>query len=69
MQHIPSIDYSCARCGATQIYQLVPMATPEQGQRPSTGPGAIPSLDLSCSRCGATQTYQLVPASVAADAG
>ena len=47
MSHVPSIDYSCAHCGNSQSYRLVPDApTPS----PSAGapPAEIPSIDLRC---------------------
>ena len=58
----PSIDYSCARCGASHTYRLVPEVAPEPAAK--IPPREIPSIDLSCQGCGATQTYKLVPASV-----
>ena len=61
MSHVPSIDYSCPHCGATQTYQLVPMHAGERDEESTPGPREIPSIDLSCSRCGGRQTYRLVP--------
>ena len=58
----PSIDYSCAHCGNSQRYRLVPEATPDPGA--SAAPSEIPSIDLRCLRCGASQTYKVVPESV-----
>jgi hypothetical protein len=65
MHTTPSIDLSCARCGATRIYQLVPLAGRPTVEEAQAIPHAIPSIDLTCSRCGASQTYKLVPDAVA----
>jgi DNA-directed RNA polymerase subunit RPC12/RpoP len=62
VSHIPSIDYSCARCGARTIYQLVPAQERPYEAQVTSAPDQIPSLDFSCSRCGASRTYTLVPA-------
>jgi DNA-directed RNA polymerase subunit RPC12/RpoP len=59
---IPSIDYSCARCGARHIYQLVPAEQRPTEDDVNAAPHQIPSLDFRCSRCGASQTYTLAPA-------
>jgi uncharacterized Zn finger protein len=57
----PSIDYSCAHCGHSQTYQLVPEVAPAAGAH--AAPREIPSIDLRCLRCGTSQTYKLVPES------
>jgi hypothetical protein len=62
----PSIDYSCAHCGHSQTYRLVPAVAPDQAA--SVAPREIPSIDLRCLRCDASQTYKLVPDSVRAAA-
>lgn len=66
MSHVPSIDYACARCGASRVYQLVPLEERPTDEQARAEPRAIPSLDFSCSRCGASQTYTLVPGGSAA---
>ena len=58
----PSIDYSCAHCGQSQTYRLVPEVAPDPVT--SAAPREIPSIDLRCLRCGASHTYRLVPESV-----
>jgi hypothetical protein len=55
----PSIDYSCAHCGHSQTYRLVPEAASDPAA--SAQPREIPSIDLRCLRCGASQMYKLVP--------
>ncbi len=60
----PSIDYSCAHCGHSQKYRLVPTAAPNPAA--SAAPSEIPSIDLRCLRCDASQTYKLVPDSLQA---
>jgi hypothetical protein len=60
----PSIDYSCAHCGHSQTYRLVPAVGPDPAA--SVPPGEIPSIDLRCLRCDTSQTYKLVPDSVRA---
>jgi hypothetical protein len=62
----PSIDYSCAHCGHSQTYRLVPGVAPDPAA--SGAPGKIPSIDLRCLRCDASHTYKLVPDSVRAAA-
>lgn len=64
MNPTPSIDLSCARCGAPRIYQLVPAAARPTEEDVRAIPHTTPSIDLSCSRYGASQTYKLVPDSV-----
>jgi predicted nucleic-acid-binding Zn-ribbon protein len=51
-----TLDYTCAHCGATETYTLVPVEreTDDAPARPA------PELDFTCSSCGATDTYQLV---------
>jgi DNA-directed RNA polymerase subunit RPC12/RpoP len=61
MPELPSINYSCARCGTTQTYSLMPGEASEPDEHGSAAPREIPSIDFACSRCGAIQTYQLVP--------
>jgi hypothetical protein len=58
----PSIDYSCAHCGHSQTYRIVPDVAPDPAA--NAAPVEIPSIDLRCLRCGASQTYTLVPVSV-----
>jgi hypothetical protein len=65
---LPSIDYSCARCGNSQSYRLVPADGQAHSRPASISPAEIPSIDLRCSRCGTSQTYQLVPVAVTSDA-
>jgi hypothetical protein len=65
MSEIPSIDYSCARCGARHIYQLVAAEERPTEEQANGAPHRIPSLDFTCSRCGASQTYTLVPVATA----
>lgn len=62
MSQTPSIDYSCARCGARRTYQLVPLEARPGEEQVSAEPHQTTSIDLRCSRCGASQTYTLVPA-------
>lgn len=62
MTHVPSIDYSCTRCGARHIYQLARVEEPPTEEAVSAAPHHVPSLDFRCSRCGAGQTYTLAPA-------
>ena len=64
MSAIPSIDYRCARCGASSTYQLVPQAAGGTDPPVSVGPGETPSIDFRCSACGTSQTYKLVPDNV-----
>ncbi len=61
MSPVPSIDYTCSRCGALTTYHLVPSTAHEQHDPPSGPPRAIPSIDYTCSRCGASETYTLTP--------
>jgi predicted nucleic-acid-binding Zn-ribbon protein len=50
-----TLDYTCAHCGATETYTLVPAA------RETDAPARpVPELDFTCSSCGATDTYTLV---------
>lgn len=65
MSQIPSIDYTCARCGARSIYQLVPLEERPTEEQVRAIPHDIPSIDLRCSQCGASQTYKLVPGAAA----
>jgi len=58
----PSIDYTCAHCGASLTYRLVPEVAPDPGA--SVAPQQTPSIDLSCSKCGGSQRYKIVPDSV-----
>jgi hypothetical protein len=58
----PSIDYSCAHCGHSHTYRLVPAVARDPAA--STAPQEIPSIDLRCLRCHKSQTYKLVPDSV-----
>ena len=58
----PSIDYSCARCGHSQTYRLVPAVAPDPAA--STAPQEIPSIDLRCLRCDTSQTCKLLPDSI-----
>lgn len=60
MSERPSIDYTCAHCGASSTYQLVPDAARGTHGPVSIGP-SVASIDFSCSRCGTIQTYMLVP--------
>jgi predicted RNA-binding Zn-ribbon protein involved in translation (DUF1610 family) len=62
MTRVPSIDFMCSNCGASQTYQLVPTSAPERSGTPVGPPREIASIDFMCSNCGASQTYQLVPA-------
>ena len=57
----PSIDYSCAHCGHSQTYRLVPAVAPDPA---STAPQEIPLIDLRCLGCDTSQTYKLVPDTV-----
>ena len=61
MSQTPSIDYSCSRCGALHIYQLVPLEARPTEEEVRAIPHTIPSIDLRCSRCGATETHRVVP--------
>jgi DNA-directed RNA polymerase subunit RPC12/RpoP len=61
MSPVPSIDYTCSRCGAVTTYHLDPAAARERQGRPSGPARAIPSIDYTCSRCGANDTYTLTP--------
>jgi DNA-directed RNA polymerase subunit RPC12/RpoP len=61
MSEIPSIDYSCARCGARHIYQLVAAHERPTEEQANTAPHPTPSLDFTCSRCGTSHTYTLMP--------
>ena len=58
----PSIDFRCSQCGATRIYQLVPLEDRPTEEQAAAIPHETPSLDFRCSRCGASQTYTLMPA-------
>jgi len=58
----PSINYSCAHCGHTQTYRLVPEVAPDPAA--IGAPRGIPSIDLRCLRCGASETYRVVPEGV-----
>ena len=58
----PSIDYSCAHCGHSQTYRLVPAVAPDPAA--STAPQEIPSIDLRCLRCDTSQTCKLLPDSI-----
>jgi len=60
----PSIDYSCAHCGHSQTYRLVPEVGPAAGA--NVPPSEIPSIELRCLRCGTSATYKLVPDSMVA---
>jgi predicted RNA-binding Zn-ribbon protein involved in translation (DUF1610 family) len=63
MSVTPSIDYKCPDCGATTIYQLVPM---DQREPPEVGETAeTPSINFVCSMCGASRIYMLSPANPA----
>ena len=57
----PSIDYSCAHCGHSQTYRLVPAVARDPA---STAPQEIPSIDLRCLRCDTSQTCKLLPDSI-----
>lgn len=69
MSQNPSIDYSCSRCGARHIYQLVPVERQPTEEEVTATPHEIPSIDLRCSRCGASQMYEIVPDSTLASSG
>ena len=60
----PSIDYSCAHCGHSQTYRLVPTVAPDPAA--NVAPHEATSIDLRCLRCDTSQTYELVPDSVRA---
>jgi len=61
MSVTPSIDYTCSRCGARTIYQLVPVEERPSEATVTAAPHEIPSLDFRCSKCGTSQIYKLVP--------
>ena len=61
MSHTPVLDWTCSKCGANEIYRLVPSAGDEASAPPAQSASALPTLDWTCAHCGASQIYELVP--------
>ena len=60
MAEVPTLDFTCSHCGASETWELV-KSEPSESPDAHLGAGAqAPTLDWTCSRCGASETYQLV---------
>jgi RNase P subunit RPR2 len=63
-QH-PTLDWTCAHCGAHETWDLVKREEPHREDAPGA-PSQRPTLDWTCAVCGTTDTYMLVPATASA---
>ena len=61
MTNLPTLDWTCARCGNTERLQLVNAPTGQEDAGVRHPHPDAPTLDWTCSRCGTTETYRLVP--------
>ena len=61
MTTVPTLNWTCARCGNRERLQLVNAPAGVQDAEASHGHEDEPTLDWTCSRCGTTETYRLVP--------
>ena len=61
MTEVPTLDWTCSQCGASETWELV---KPDSSKTPDVhvggAAGQAPTLDWTCSQCGASATYQLV---------
>ena len=61
MADVPTLDWTCSHCGASETWELVKTESSEAPDAHVGGEGAqAPTLDWTCSQCGASGTYQLV---------
>jgi 5-methylcytosine-specific restriction endonuclease McrA len=59
---LPNLEYTCAKCGSSETFELVPASPSERATVHISAETREPTeLDFICSQCGARETFQLVP--------